>query len=729
MTEIRLDELELKPLTDWQNAPTIRDLKQDIEDADIDNVTHKANVERWLDSRNMTGASAPKKIKGRSSIAPRTIRKQAEWRYSSLSDPFLSTPDIFNVSPKSAGDRVRAQQNSMVLNHQFNSYINKVAFFDALVRDDVDVGTGIVEVSWVTEDEAITREEPVYEYTPVDNPAIAQQYIALVQLRQTSEDAYQNYMNPGLDKAIQLYMTTGQLVQANQVGTEEVTEIEETANYPALEVVESENILIDPTCDGDLNKAQFVGRRLKSSLSALRKDSKYKNLEHIRVESANPLTDPDYKSGPDAQSFGFKDEPRKQFVVHTYWGNWDIHDTGTTVAIVASWVGDTMIRMEENPFPFRKPPFAKVVYMPVRKSSFGEPDSELIEDNQKVIGAVTRGIIDLMGKSANGQTGTRVNFLDAANKRKFARGDDYEFQGGQGMRPEDSVHQHTYPETPSSAYNMLGLQNNEVESMSGFKAFTSGINSQALGDNVGGGRDAMDAASKREAGILLRLGECVKDIGRMIIAMNAEFLSDEEVVRITDEKFVTVRRDDLVGKFDLALSISTAEEDNRRAQELSFMLQTTGPNGDPVEVRMIRAEIARLRKMPDFAKRIEEYEPKPDPLAVLEQELKVKLLEAQIEKEIQLGNKHGAEAEAAGYRGYKDGTQGDLNASKVGTEGAKERNLHSDSDKKDQDYLEQHTGTAHAKELDIQDRKAVNDLESTIVKSELGKQNKDNKEQ
>ena len=715
------DEIETEILQDWDNVPSLIDLKEDITNADTDNQTHQIDVDRWLDNMAMEGQAKPKTKKGSSQVAPKLIRKQAEWRYSSLADPFTSTEDMFIVSPRSAGDRLRAQQNALVLNHQFCTTIDKVAFIDAYVRDAVDIGTVIVEVSWVSETEEITVEEPTYQFIPSADQELAQQYINLINLRQQSQDAYNQYMNPGLDKAITIFAQSGQLFQAIESGSEMVTKTVETKNHPELEVCESANILIDPSCNGDLSKAQFIGKRYKSSLSELRKDGKYKNLDNILIESATPLADPDYKESRDVGNFAFKDEPRKQFIVYTYWGNYDIHGTGITVPIVCSWVNNTMIRLEENPFPFRTPPFVKAVYMPRRKSIYGEPDGELLEDNQKIVGAVTRGAIDLLAKSANSQTGTKKDFLDIVNRRKFAAGENYEFQS-QG-RPEEAIYQHKFPEIPGSVFNMLQMQNVEAESLTGVKAFSSGINSQSIGESVGGGRDAMDAASKRETGILNRLAKGVVDIGRMFISMNSEWLSAEEVIRITDEQFVTVRRDDLAGKFDLKLDISTAEENNKRASEISFMLQTKGPDMDFGLYKMLLSDIARLRNMPTMAKRIEEYEPEPDPMAIKEAQLKITLLEAQIAKENMLAYKHQTEAEANGARGFKDGTQGQLNQAKAGTEGSKGRNLDSDSDNKDLTYLKEHDGIAHNEELDKINTKSKNDLDSDLIKSEVANQN------
>jgi len=717
MTEVK----EREKLTDWKNAPTLRELKQDLEDAEIDRASHQAKVNTWLDNLKTEGKARPVKVKGRSNVVPKVIRKQAEWRYSSLSAPFLTTPDIFNVSPITASDRLRAQQNALVLNNQFNRKIPKVAFIDAYVRDAVNEGTVFVEVGWISEEQEMVETEPVYQFIPIapeHQQQAFEEYSQLIQMKEADRDAYEQYMTPGQEKVLELFRQTGQLYTPQETGEiQQISRIVEVKNQPTLEVCESANLIIDPSCNGDLSKVQFMGKRFKTSLSELKKDGRYKNLEHIMIEESNPLADPDFKESIDNKTFSFKDEPRKQIVAYTYWGNWDIHKTGIAVPIMATWVNNTLIRMEENPFPFKTHPFVGVAYMPIKGSVYGEPDGTLLEENQQIIGAVTRGMIDLMGKSANSQTGTKQGFLDAVNKRKFARGDDYEFNT-QGD-PRQAVYQHVYPEIPQSAYNMISMQNTDAESLTGVKAFTSGINSQALGNSVGGGRDAMDAASKREAGILLRLAEGIKDIGRKIIAMNAVFLSEEEVVRITNEKFITVRRDDLAGNFDLELTISTPEEDNKKAEELAFMLQTTGNNMDTGLRNMILSDIARLRKMPDMAKRIEEFKPEPDPMQQKEMELQITLLEAQIAKEQALTSKHNSEAQANMFRGAKDGSQADLNSAKTETESAKTRNLHSDSDKKDLEYIDKHSGISHQRDLEMQDRKAHNDASNTFIKASL----------
>jgi hypothetical protein len=721
MTEEQSDVAKGKPLTTWKNAPTIKDLKQNITDGELEQTRHANNVKRWMDNRSVTGSAATSKVKGKSSIAPKLIRKQNEWRYSSLSEPFLSTPDLFNIAPVTAGDKERAKQNSMVLNNQFNTKLRKTHFVDSLVREGVDIGTVIIKLGWETEEE-LTESEPEFSFEPAQDPALAERFQGLTQLREENPEEYADYSTPELDTALDLFAQTGQMFIVTQIGEKPVTRMIETKNQPTWEIMNSENVIVDPSCNGDVDKISFFGERFKSSKANLEKDGKYHNLEFINTESASPIADPDYAENADTETFTFQDKPRKQFIVHTYWGTWDINGDGVLHQIIASWVGDIMVRLELNPFPFKKPPFVVINYMPVRRSIFGEPDAELLEDNQRIIGAVTRGIIDTMARSANGQTGIKKGVLDVTNARKFKKGEDYEFNSNED--PRFAIYHHTYPEISRSAYDMIALQNTDAESLTGVKAYSSGISGQSLGDVATGVRGALDAASKRELGILRRFAAGVVEIGHMMISMNAEWLSEEETIRITADEFIQVRRDDLAGKFDLSLSISTAEEDNKKAEELAFMLQTTGPNSDPGEVRMIRAEIARLRKMPDLAKRIEEYQPQPDPLVEEEKRLKVLLLEKQIAKEEALTQKHLGETRLSDTRGEKELTQAGLNIDKGQTERAKAKQLGSDADLKDLDYLERETGTHQERELQKINVKSKNDgaaqIGAAMIKDNVG---------
>jgi hypothetical protein len=680
--------LEAPALTNWKNPPKLGTLKSDLTYATPTHNLQKTKIAEWLDNLNVTGSAKVNTPKGNSAIVPKLIRKQAEWRYAALSEPFLSTDDVFNVKPVTWEDRNAAKQNELVLNHQFNVHVDKTKFIDEYVRTAVDEGTVIVRVGWEFEEEEYLADVPDVEY--VINPEFAPMHEHLDALEEDSPSEYATDVPEELKQAHELYKEQGQPIEPVVKGQKKEKRMRTLFNRPTLEVCDYRNVTIDPTCLGNIDKAGFVIYTFETSMSALKKDKRYKNLEYVNIDANTVLGTPNHTPSDGVRSFNFNDAPRKKLVVHEYWGYWDLNGDGKVEPFVAAWVGDTMIRMEKNPYPDKKIPFVVEHYLPVRKSNYGEPDGALLEDNQKVVGAVTRGMIDIMGKSANGQTGIRKDMLDTTNRRRFDKGLDYEFNAN--VDPRQGVFMHTYPEIPQSAQFMLSLQNMEAESMTGVKSFSQGVSGQSLGDVAAGVRGALDAASKRELGILRRLSSGIVRIGRKIISMNAEFLSDEEVVRITNDEFAVIRRDDLAGNFDLKLSISTAEEDNNKAEQLAFLLQTIGPNGDRGIVNMILGDIARLRKMPDFAHRVETFQPQPDPLQQEKAQLEIELLKAQIAKEQAMAMQHQATAQ--------------LNVAKSETEGQVAANVKSDTDLKNLDFVEQESGVKQEREKELHGEQA-----------------------
>lgn len=702
--EVQAPDIE----TEWSNPPKIQDLENDYLEAKNNHDSHMAKIDVWLDNLNVEGKAKPKKIEGRSSVQPKLIRKQAEWRYAALTEPFLSTENIFTGRPVTYADKLSARQNTLILNNQFNTQINKVKFVDEWVRTAVDEGTAIVRIGWDYQEEEETVEEPIVNLVPTTNPQAVASTQALIQAYQQNPEGVKNTLDTYQLQALERTMQTGFVYVPQVIGMKEVTQTRTVKNQPTVDVCDSHNVIFDPTCEGDIDKAKFVIYKFKTSIAELKAAGIYTNLDYINKTNNSTVTDADFtmKEGSD---FSFKDEARQNFVATEYWGYWDIDGDGTVKPIVATYVGGVMIRLEENPFPDGKPPFELVQYLPVRKAIHGEPDGALLEDNQRIAGAITRGMVDLLGRSANGQVGSRMDALDYPNRQKMQRGENFEYNANIA-NPESAFHMFKYPEIPNSAPLMLQLQNSEAESLTGVRAFSGGISGEGLGEVAAGIRGALDAASKRELGILRRLSEGLKRIGRRILAMNAVWLSEEEVVRITDEKFESVKRDDLAGNFDLVLDISTAEADNAKAQELAFMLQTTGAILDPGMAVKILAEIARLRKMPALAKELESFKPEPDPLEVEKAQLEIELLRMQIAKTQSETIENQANAEYDQARSV--------------SEMAKARKTDSETDLNALEFVETESGVKQERDLQKQGAQARANTELELVKAALQEDNK-----
>lgn len=673
-----------KPLTKWAKEPSVMSLKEDLQGAKTTHDQHVLKVKHWNSLRDVTGAAKPAKVTGRSSVQPKLIRRQAEWRYSALSSPFLSNKRLFKIEPTTWEDQKAASQNQTLLNWQFRTKMNSVAFINQFVRTAVDEGTVIVRIGWCRVTRKVKKMVPVYQYMALQTEEEMTALQQAGELKATNPNAYKD-LPPEMQAAVDYLTETQVPTSAIQVGEQEVEEEEIVTNQPVLSLIDPSNFYVDPSCEGDLSKAKFVIISFETSKADLLKDGRYKNLDSVNWGGNTILGEPDHKTQT-RSDFNFADDLRKRVVAYEYWGFYDVDGTEVLKPIVATWIGDTMIRMEENPFPDEKVPFVVVPYLPIKRSLTGEPDAEVLEDNQAILGAVTRGMIDLLGRSANSQQGVAKNFLDPVNRRKFEKGLDYEFNPGVGD-PRLAIYMHQYPEIPNSALTLMQLQNQEAEALTGVKSFTGGLSGEAYGDVAAGIRGMLDAASKREMDILQRLAQGMTEIGNKIVAMNAIFLSEEEVVRVTNTEFVTVRREDLKGNFDLQVDIATAEVDESRAQDLGFMLQTMGPDMDPAMVRMILAEIAELKRMPELAMMIRNYQPEPDPFVVKRQELELAKLEAEIDE-----IKAKAEERRAAARAHS-----------------------SKADKTDLDYVEQETGTAHARNMDVVAGQAqgLQDLEVT----------------
>lgn len=688
-----------KKHTKWKNEPKLEDLKADFDAVKSSRASFIGNLDRWNRLYDAPKHGSEKSKTSR--VNPKLIRKQVEWRCPALSEPFLSTNNLFDVKPLTHEDVPRAKQNSLILNRQFNTQLDKVNLVDKIIRKVAKEGTAIARLGWKFKEITVKEMVMQYEYvvaTEEEAEQLNQMYEEYATLRDTAPDTYEQ-LPEEIKAGLEMSLEQQQLLVAHPAEEIEEEVTKTVVNKPTAEVCNIRNVYIDPTCKGNLDNAQFIIYSYESSLSDLKKDGNFKNLDSLTEYDESGSLDHDDAS--ENKNFKFLDKARKKIIVYEYWGYWDVDGTGETQSFVASWVGNTIIRLDENPFPDGKPPFVVWNYIPEEDSVYGIPDAELLGDNQEILGAVTRGVIDIMGKSANAQTGYSKNFLDVSNQIKFRNGEDYMFN--QGFDPRAHMHTHTFNEIPNSALQVIQMMNNDAEATSGVKAFgTDGLSAVNFGNTATGVRGVLDAVSKREMSVLRRISEGFIQMGFKIMSMNAEFLSEKEVVRVTNSEFITVRRDDLAGEFDLTVTISTAEADDAKAQELAFMLQTMGDSMGQEVMKIILVEIARLRKMPDLAKSIEDYAPEPDPVAEKMSELAVAREEAEIAK-IQAEAAE-AQARAAVYQ------------AKVAVEEARASSLEGDAGNKALEFAERNTGIKQQNDLEKQDAINAGNLQTQEAK-------------
>lgn len=634
-------------------------LKADLKASDTLRLEWFNKIAEW---RNETvGREYGNEVKGKSRIVSKDIKKQLDWMLPTLADPFLSTSDIIKCSPITFEDVLSARQNELILNTQFCRKFPRYNFLMKALKVLATEGTLVVQTGWDYEDEEI---ETMAE-TVMEDEITGEEYIAMTKQKTTR-------------------------IKKNQ---------------PTAVVCRNEDIYIDPTCMDDMDKCQFVIHRYETDLSTLKADGRYKNLEKVAATEGNNR---DYGFYPqDHTYFDFKDRARKKMVVYEYWGNYDVNEDGVAEPIVCAWIGNTIIRLQSNPYPDNKPPFLVVPFNAVPFQIHGDSLASVIGDNQKVKTAIIRGIMDNMANSNNGQLGMRKGALDISNRKKFLEGKNFEYNGS----PND-FWQGSYNQIPGSAFDVLTIMNNEIESQTGVKSFSGGITGSSLGSTATGARGALDATATRRISLVRNISEnLIKPLMRKWMAYNYEFLEDEEVVRITNEEFVPVRRDDLYGNIDIDISISTAEDNSAKSQELSFLLQTMGPNQDFEINKLLMGEIARLSRMPELEKKIKEHQPTQDPAA--EQMKQIEIERLQLENE-----KIKADIKDKLARAGENEVDRVVKMNKAKKDDAAARKISSEADKLDLEFLMKNEGADAKAKQDEDNMKYLRSREDKIADNE-----------
>ncbi len=608
ITVIKIEKKDDGKLTDWCNEPSFKDLYQDYVAAEP---SHSAYVAELEEIRiNMDGGKPILARTGKSTHRPLVIRKNAEWRYPMLSEPLLNTDDMFMIQPRTAEDKDSAQQNETLLNYYWSTQVPKVEIVDEASRTYVDEGTVIIKTGWMSEEEDIEVEEdfPVYA-SPEESLMFMQQAVA------------EGSMSP--EQADQM-ISSGSGWQTG-VETRLVTESRMVANGPTYEVCQNENIILDPTANGVKANLKFLIHEYETDLSTLLdqeytseyvrgengeevevSDGIYHNLDKIDLDADESTTYAD-RFTRTQDDFKFEDDARKQLVAYEYWGEWDIHGDGTTEAIVATWVGKVLIRLELNPFPHKEIPFSIAAYMPKRGELRGQPDGQLLLENQDMIGKMMRAANDITTTKAIGQKLVNEQlFSNSSEWDAYMAGNDARFQSN--MDPKQAIYQANVEKIDPSLFQMIDIYTQDAAQMTGTRGGSGG--SSGVYENQASVRSSMDATSKRELGILRRLTvQCFTDMGRKTVSNQQVYASQEEVLRITDEEFVVVRREDLLGEFDLTIDVSTPELEAEKADKLMKMMQTNQANMDPGLQKIFYTDLLRLWKMPEAEKAVENFEP------------------------------------------------------------------------------------------------------------------------
>jgi hypothetical protein len=410
---------------------------------------------------------------GKSKVTPKAIQKLHNYSYSGLSEGLLSDYNVVTASPRGHTDNNEAHAQQSLLNYQLNEEMDFEAVVDKAARYFEDYGSFYLKLSWNYKERKKKTAEKELQQLPEGVPP--------EQMQQLFEQGLLN--------------EEGMLIV-----DKEVTNVVD--DHPVISIKKYNQVILGPSLDGSntIDSLQFIADKYYATLNALEASGKYKNLDKIQDREfksdydINALPDADFELEFEAmmEDDGIRLEGKavdknKPLVVTDYWTFMRVGKKKHPVPVVVTFVAGVVIAREESPFGVDVGyPYARGIYAPSLEDDLydGIPDTPELEEDQKIIGAVTRGMIDIMAKAANGQTGMAQGMLDPAEERKRQIGQDYKFNPA--IDPTRGIVQEKFPELPQSALQMLGMMQSSMESSSGKKMFGQGLNSDAYGDVAAG---------------------------------------------------------------------------------------------------------------------------------------------------------------------------------------------------------------------------------------------------
>ena len=257
--------IDLAKETGWANPPTVGNLSGDLDAARPSQQEYVTQLKLWMDYLETKGAGAAPKRKGRSQVQPKLIKKHAEWRHPYMSEPFLSSAKLFDVAPRTWEDKKGAVQSELLLNHQFERYVDKVAFIDEMVRVGDNQGTAVIEVGWKRVTEMVPTQVPTLEFYPL--PENAQQEIEQLKadIALMENPLAFNQLPVERKEAAAYSMANGVPVMAVVVSVETVMTEKIITNHPTAQIIDLMNLFVDPSCNGKLSDARFMAYSFETS--------------------------------------------------------------------------------------------------------------------------------------------------------------------------------------------------------------------------------------------------------------------------------------------------------------------------------------------------------------------------------------------------------------------------------------------------------------------------------
>lgn len=534
---------------------------------------------------------------GRSRIVHKEVEKQGMTFVANAISPFINTKDVVRLNPTGASDFIQASMMEEILNFQFKRKFNGVGFIRDAIYQAIKEGTSCAKIGW----------------------SIKQDY-----------DTYEEFVDNG----------EGEVEKV-------VTKVPRTIDSrPTAELVKIEDMFVDPSATNP-EEAQYFIHKMTMTMSELRSlDTKYNPNGIYKDTDSIVIARDDNKSSLESYRYtqqnvngmsttkDYEDNPRKKVTVYEYWGNYDLDGSGIAEPCVCTWVGNTVIRLEENPMPDKKPPFSFFQFYKDPTKFWGFALAHINGNHQRVITAITRGLIENLAYSNNNMYAVKKGALDQVNRRLLERAKPntvIEFNSNtaaEAIQPLQPL-----PVAPQ-VFSMYEMFKQEAEMVTGISKNMQGAQlssySTATESQITSGY-----GEKRMIEIMTRFVDSfLRPIIKKWIKLNEVYLDPKDIERITDAQGFQGWQ--LEADIDVDISVALSGLDGVKAQQITALVQAISPmvQSGQAPADIITKLISKqcdIWGFEDIAKELLTFQPKPDPAQQAQQQMEMQKAQADIE--------------------------------------------------------------------------------------------------
>ena len=631
-------------------AKVVRIVKADIERGKEVNEAESAFRSANYDAYRAKG-DGKKERAGHSRIKCSDIMDTIEWMMPSFIKAFAGTTESISISPQNEEDVAKAEKLERLLNWQFmGRHCKGFTVIYEWVKSCLIYGTSVIKITWQDKyikkgfDLPIATDDQIYQMQgddmvkdldgePQDIQAgtvIDEDILALA----NTDPTLLNYIGQVNSQSMQVQPVAldNFRVWRNVHGKKLI----KSYSGPLVEVISPEDFYMDPEAKS-IEDAQFVIHRVWRTYGYLKekeRDGIYSNVDEVkawldrdkesyinseraqRYNSADAIDPANYAIDSEDKQIA-----RHKLEVFEWWGLLDLTDEGYQEPYLVVFCGETILRMELNPYGHGQPPFEVLRPMldPFKFTGVSVP--ELVGEFQAVKTALFRQILDNVSYQNNGawlvnrNAGVDINALLNMRPNTIVRSN----------ITSGAVVPLTPPNLQGYPLTMIELVDSMLQKRTGVTSYNQGLDANSLNKTATGITKIMDASVQRtelQARVMAETG--IKPAFQKILMLNQQFMDQTVVIRVFN-KPLEISPDDLIGDFDVSVDVGGATSKNEtRVQQMMMLIQSSS--------LMMSTGVMRPQNLYEIGKKIMEiwewkdydkYLSDPDETALIQQALQI----------------------------------------------------------------------------------------------------------